>query len=125
MNKLHPCPVCLDGNGKMVQKLEYGGSIMEILNAYCVELKEIVNIFRAHKEYFAQPENKRLRFEFRCSNSECRAAKNPLVVGVNYDKKAEDSVKFMRQHFKTHPKASAHPKLRVDVRHAVETVGIQ
>lgn len=81
---------------------------MEILEAYCEDLGRIVEIYDAQEEFFAQAEGKRHRFRFRCSDDDCRAAKNPLVVGVNYDKNVEDSEKYQQPHFKSHPN---HPHL--------------
>ena len=75
---------------------------MEILEAYCEELGGVVEIYEAQEEYFAQPAANRHRFKFRCSDAACRAAKNPLVVGVNYDKNAEESDKYQQPHFKSH-----------------------
>ncbi|WP_241024555.1 hypothetical protein [Paraburkholderia sp. Ac-20340] len=73
---------------------------MEILEAYCVELGKVVDIYDAQKAYFALPENRRKRFTFRCSDDACRAEKNPLVSGVNYDKLVEDTEKFRQIHFR-------------------------
>jgi hypothetical protein len=81
---------------------------MEILEAYCHDLGRVVEIYEAQEEYFAQPSGRRHRFEFRCSDPTCRAEKNPLVVGVNYDKNAEDSEKYQQPHFKSH---SNHPHI--------------
>jgi len=75
---------------------------MEILEAYCEELGRIVEIYEAQEEYFAQPARNRHRFKFHCSDAACRAANNPLVVGVNYDKNAEESDKYQQPHFKSH-----------------------
>ncbi|MDR2092055.1 MAG: hypothetical protein LBP58_01870 [Azoarcus sp.] len=75
---------------------------MEILEAYCEELGGAVEIYEAQEEYFAQPAGNRHRFKFRCSDDACRAANNPLVVGVNYDKNAEESDKYQQPHFKSH-----------------------
>jgi hypothetical protein len=75
---------------------------MEILEAYCEELGGVVEIYEAQEEYFAQPAGKRRRFQFRCSDVACRAANNPLVVGVNYDKNSEESDKYQQPHFKSH-----------------------
>lgn len=81
---------------------------MEIFEAYCVDLRRVVEIYEAQEEYFAQPTSNRHRFEFRCSDTACRAENNPLVVGVNYDKNAEESDKYQQPHFKSHTK---HPHI--------------
>lgn len=81
---------------------------MEILEAYCEDLGRVVEIYEAQEEYFAQPAGNRHRFQFRCSDAACRAEKNPLVVGVNYDKNAEESDKYQQPHFKSHTK---HPHI--------------
>lgn len=81
---------------------------MEILEAYCENLGRIVEIYEAQEEYFSQPEGNRHRFVFRCSDATCRAAKNPLIVGVNYDKNSEESDKYQQPHFKSHIK---HPHI--------------
>lgn len=81
---------------------------MEILEAYCEDLGRVVEIYEAQEEYFAQPAGNRRRFQFRCSDVACRAANNPLVVGVNYDKNAEESDKYQQPHFKSHTK---HPHI--------------
>ncbi len=81
---------------------------MEILEAYCEDLGRVVGIYEAQEEYFAQPAGKRHRLQFRCSDAACLAEKNPLVVGVNYDKIAEESDKYQQPHFKSHTK---HPHI--------------
>ncbi|WP_275921727.1 hypothetical protein [Burkholderia sola] len=73
---------------------------MEILEAYCAELGKVVDIYDAQKAYFALPENRRKRFNFRCSDDACRAEKNPLVSGVNYDKLIEETEKYRQIHFR-------------------------
>lgn len=73
---------------------------MEILEAYCVELGKVVDIYDAQKAYFSMPENNRKRFTFRCSDDICRAEKNPLVSGVNYDKLVEETEKYRQIHFR-------------------------
>lgn len=73
---------------------------MEILAAYCVELGKVVDIYDAQQAYFALPENLRTRFEFRCSDDDCRAKRNPLVSAVNYHKLIEDTEKYRQIHFR-------------------------
>lgn len=79
---------------------------MEILEAYCEELRRVIDIYEAQEEYFALPPEKRRRFVFRCSDSICREEKKPLIVAVNYDKDAEETEKYRQPHFKTH---DSHP----------------
>lgn len=81
---------------------------MEILEAYCEDLRRTVEIYEAQEEFFDQPAGHRHRFRFRCSDAACRATNNPLVVGVNYDKNAEDTDKYQQPHFKSHTK---HPHI--------------
>ncbi|WP_237711466.1 hypothetical protein [Paracidovorax oryzae] len=81
---------------------------MEILEAYCEDLGRVVEIYEAQEEYFAQSAGNRHRFQFRCSDAACRAERNPLIVGVNYDKNAEESDKYQQPHFKSHMK---HPHI--------------
>ena len=81
---------------------------MEILEAYCEDLGRVVEIYEAQEAYFAQPEGTRKRFRFRCSDPACRATINPLVVGANYHRDAEESEKFQQPHFKSHDK---HPHI--------------
>ncbi|ETE28960.1 hypothetical protein [Xylella fastidiosa] len=75
---------------------------MEILEAYCEDLGRVIEIYEAQEEYFAISVTRRHRFSFRCSDAACRAAKNPLIVAVNYDKNAEESEKYQQPHFKSH-----------------------
>ncbi|AVR97080.1 hypothetical protein [Pseudoduganella armeniaca] len=81
---------------------------MQILEAYCEELGEVIDIYAAQRAYFAQPAGRRRRFTFRCSDPACRAAHNPLVSGVGYDKLAEEGEKFRQIHFRAPPD---HPHL--------------
>lgn len=78
------------------------GTIVEILEAYCVELDQVLTIYDAQKAYWALPAVNRKRFTFRCSDHDCRAENNPLVSGINYDKLAEDSNKYRQIHFRAH-----------------------
>jgi len=73
---------------------------VEILEAYCVELDQVLNIYDAQKAYFALLPSKRKRFTFRCSDPDCRAQNDPLVSGINYDKLAEESDKYRQIHFR-------------------------
>lgn len=80
---------------------------MDILEAYCVELDEVVDIYEAQNAYFDLPEKNRKRFTFCCADDECRRVKNPLVSGVNYDKLAEETNKYRQPHFRR-PTANEH-----------------
>lgn len=77
---------------------------MEILEAYCVELGRVVDIYEAQEEYFALSGPLKRRFKFRCSDLNCRVEHRPLVVGANYHKDAETSEKYRQPYFKSHEK---------------------
>ncbi|MDO3530813.1 hypothetical protein Q3O93_02645 [Ralstonia pseudosolanacearum] len=81
---------------------------MEILEAYCFELDRVVDIYDAQDAFFALPESRRKRFKFGCSDGACRAEKNPLVSGVNYDKLSEETEKYRQLHFRA---PAGHPHL--------------
>lgn len=74
---------------------------MQILEAYCEELNEVLDIYGAKEAYFSLPAPRRKRLVFRCSDAGCRRNKNPLVSGVNYDKLVEESEKYVQAHFKS------------------------
>lgn len=82
---------------------------MKILEAYCVELDQVLDIHAAQEAYFAQPEGTRKRFTFRCSEPACRAAENPATVsGVNYDELAEETEKYRQMHFRAPDNGKRH-----------------
>ncbi|GGZ01397.1 hypothetical protein ACFFTM_08955 [Pseudoduganella plicata] len=81
---------------------------MQILEAWCEELGQSMDIYTAQRAYFAQPEPCRRRFTFRCSDEACRLARNPLVSGVGYHQLAEEGEKFRQIHFRAPP---GHPHL--------------
>ncbi len=55
-----------------------------IIEAYCIELDEIIDIHQAQDAYFSQNEP-RQRFNFLCSDEQCRKLPNPpKITGVNY-----------------------------------------
>lgn len=82
---------------------------MEILEAYCLELKKNITIYEAQRRYFEQPDP-RPRFTFGCSYPDCRSSHNPTIVGVNYDKIIEeDGEKYNKPHFKNFRKDSHNP----------------
>jgi hypothetical protein len=74
---------------------------MQILEAYCEELDEVLDIYGAKEAYFSLPEGQRKRFVFRCSDEQCRASAFPLVIGANYHKSVEESEKYVQPHFKS------------------------
>ena len=78
---------------------------MNIELAYCEEFGKVVDIFEAQALYFESPRNQRRRFNFLCSEVSCRQ-NDVKVSGVNYDKLAEDTDKFVKPYFrsiKEHP----------------------
>lgn len=81
---------------------------MQILEAWCEELGQNMDIYTAQRAYFDQPEARRRRFTFRCSDEACRQARAPLVSGVGYDQLAEEREKFRQIHFRAPP---GHPHL--------------
>ena len=81
---------------------------MQILEAWCEELGQNMDIYTAQRSFFAQPEARRKRLTFRCSDEACRLARNPLVSGVGYDQLAEEREKFRQIHFRAPP---GHPHL--------------
>lgn len=72
---------------------------MHIERAYCVELATIVDIYAARDHYFRQAPPRK-RFEFLCSDEQCRATKGTKVTGVNYDKLVEETDQYVRPHFR-------------------------
>lgn len=90
---------------------------MQILEAYCEELGETIDIYAAQRAYFAQPAASRRRFTFRCSDEACRRERNPLVSGVGYHQLAEEGEKFRQIHFRAppgHPHLPTCPWVRAD-----------
>ena len=67
-------------------------STIKIQRAYCVELDEIVSIDTARREYFSLLPNRRIRFNFLCSDQLCRFhnENGVRVTGVNYNKLCEE-----------------------------------
>lgn len=64
---------------------------MNIENAFCVELDEVVDIYQA-RDFFEEKNNGH-RLTFLCSFDSCRKM-NVKVTGVNYDKSSNDSPTF-------------------------------
>jgi hypothetical protein len=56
---------------------------MQILEAYCVELDEVLHIYGAKEAYFSLPDAQRKRFVFLCSDGRCRSTNSAHVTGVN------------------------------------------
>lgn len=73
---------------------------MNVTKAFCVELGRSVNITDARNAYFAQ-DKPRKRFVFHCSSPQCQSKGKVLIIGVNYDKIAEDDPKFKSPHFRS------------------------
>lgn len=71
---------------------------MRITHAYCVELKEVVTIDRARREYLST-EPTPPRYTFLCSDEGCRE-KKVIVSGVNYTFSAEEFPKRTEAHFR-------------------------
>ena len=71
---------------------------MEILNAYCLELDQIVDPLEARNAYFSQTD-KSLRFNFYCSDENCRIK----LIGANIYK-PEEAVK-RQPYFRTKTKS--------------------
>lgn len=95
---------------------------MSLEKAYCEEFDEIIDIFEAHHRYFAQPEENRQPFVFRCADEACRRQKNPLIKAINYWKSPDEWQR--RPHFsidKSHPHISGCPLAEIDVaKHQLE-----
>lgn len=72
---------------------------MHIERAYCVELGRVVNIYEA-RDYFFRQAPPRRRFQFLCSDANCRVAKGTKVTGVNYDKLIEENDQYVKPHFR-------------------------
>jgi hypothetical protein len=70
---------------------------MNIERVYCVEMREVVNIYRARDFYFSRTPREELTFL--CSDVQCRKA-GTKVTGVNYRKTIEEADKFVRPHFR-------------------------
>ncbi len=85
---------------------------MQILEAYCVELEDVLTIYDAQKAYFAQPEGERHRFHFGCSDIDCRRIMSPLISGINYHRLAEEGDKYRQVHYRA---PDGHPHLETCV----------
>ncbi len=77
---------------------------MKIIRAYCLEMKRVVDIYQARDHYFnihsSIDLDKRRRFQFLCSDENCRTKNKTLVSGVNYDKLIEETDNYVRPHFR-------------------------
>jgi hypothetical protein len=74
---------------------------MQIFDAFCEEIGEVLDIYGAREVFFQQATTERHRLNFRCSDAKCRAALNPKVSGVNYDKVVEENETYVQPHFKS------------------------
>lgn len=66
-----------------------------------------ITLDEAHDLYFAQPQEARERFVFRCGDARCRAMLQPLVVGALYHKEDVPGAKRRSPYYRQHP-AHAH-----------------
>ncbi len=77
---------------------------MKIIRAYCLEMNRVVDIYQARDHYFdiysSIDLDKRRRFQFLCSDENCRTKNKTLVSGVNYDKLIEETDNYVRPHFR-------------------------
>ncbi|HGY9637431.1 ATPase [Pseudomonas sp. Env-44] len=71
---------------------------IQVSEAYCLELGEVVSITDARRAYFSQPEP-RARFTFQCSYADCMAlSKRPTITAVNYASLPQDT--YRAAHFR-------------------------
>ena len=71
---------------------------IQVSEAYCVELGEVVSISDARRAYFSQSEP-RARYTFQCSYADCLAlAKPPTITAVNYASLPQDT--YRAAHFR-------------------------
>jgi len=82
---------------------------MHIARAYCIEAEKVVDIYQARALFFAQDEP-RHRFQFLCSDDQCRASNATRVTGVNYDKLVEDERDrvIVKPHFRMNSETPHH-----------------
>ena len=75
-------------------------AIESILEAYCVELDEVINIEEAHDAFFSQNEPRK-RFNFLCSDEQCRLLDiPPKITGVNYSSEFFENAPHFRRNQK-------------------------
>lgn len=77
---------------------------MNIENAFCREMNEIIDIYQA-RDYFES--NGKRRLAFICSFGECKA-RRVKVTGVNYDKSYLETKTFLKPHFRENSKYTHH-----------------
>lgn len=71
---------------------------IQVTEAYCVELEDVVSITEARRAFFSQPEP-RARFTFQCSYSDCMAlTRRPSITAVNYASLPQDT--YRAAHFR-------------------------
>lgn len=70
---------------------------MNIENAFCVEMDQIVDIYQAR--YFFEERQSKERLNFLCSSDDCKE-KEVKVIGVNHDKSLEVTKTFVTPHFR-------------------------
>lgn len=75
---------------------------MRITQAYCQQLERVVSIDEARLEYLSQ-EPPQQKYQFFCSSPDC-LAQHVRVIGVNYQRSAEESAKYKTPHFREHDK---------------------
>lgn len=78
---------------------------MIIDEAYCVEMKKVVDIYSAQNYFFENEFDGRLLFY--CSFRKCTSAE-VKVTGINYDKSVEKAHKFKEPHFRRNSSESHH-----------------
>ena len=75
---------------------------MRITQAYCQHLERVVSIDEARLEYLSQ-EPPQQKYQFFCSSPGC-LAQRVRVIGVNYQRSAEESAKYKTPHFREQDK---------------------
>lgn len=71
---------------------------IQVTEAYCVELEEVVSITEARRAFFSQSEP-RTRYTFQCSYADCMAlTKRPTITAVNYANLPQDT--YRAAHFR-------------------------
>lgn len=68
--------------------------------AFCEEHDKNLTLEQARELYFAQPENARKRFSFRCGDPKCRAILKPLISAALYDREDVPGVKKRSPYFR-------------------------
>jgi hypothetical protein len=69
---------------------------IRIIEAFCVELDDVISITKARRAYFSMPEP-RARFKFLCANEACLELEQPpKITGVNYSSLPADTYRVNR-----------------------------